>query len=108
MKIVGALILLNICMLSSLFATAQDGEGISGVVHDSTGAVIAGALVRVGGQNATGAFSTQTDDQGQFLIGVPSEEMFGQRLKPEAGGFALTNPSLTLSVLPDPRIWILC
>ncbi len=95
MKIFGTLILLNICMLSPSFATAQDGATISGVVHDSTGAVIAGALVSVGGQNATGAFSTQTDDQGQFRIGVPSEGVY--QVKVEAGGFALYQSELTLS-----------
>src|SRR5271156_5985438 len=67
--LIAALIIL-VCPTASLSAAAN-AQGIiqlSGIVVDTSGAVIAGATVQVRSANGTVQMTTQTDANGSFII----------------------------------------
>lgn len=101
--------LVSLLLLFSLFASpsrAAEDYTVSGVAHDSTGAVIPGALVTLR-QSGTGAvLRAQADAQGSFHIPLPAEGTYQFEVK--AGGFALyrtqvavtpANPAAALDVI---------
>jgi hypothetical protein len=65
-------------------ATAQSRQS-SGIVHDSTGALIPGAAVTVRQPGTAFEVSTQTDDHGAFQLVLPSPGTYQLEIK--AGGF---------------------
>lgn len=92
-------------LLLAMPAKAVESFTVSGVVHDSTGAVLPRAEIAVHQTNTESTFSTETDAQGSFHIDLPAIGIY--RLEVIAAGFApyqvqttLTseNPTVTLDI----------
>jgi hypothetical protein len=72
-------------MFAVSVATAQSCQS-SGIVHDSTGALVPGAAVTLRQPGTAFEVSSQTDDQGAFELALPSAGTYQLEIK--AGGFA--------------------
>jgi hypothetical protein len=72
-------------MFAVSVATAQSCQS-SGIVHDSTGALVPGAAVILRQPGTAFEVSSQTDDQGAFQLALPSAGTYQLEIK--AGGFA--------------------
>jgi len=84
----------NILILCILFvfqcrpaSATQEDYTLSGVAHDPTGAFIQGAQVTVRLTESDTVLSSQTDEQGSFLIALPLAGTYD--LEVRAGGFSL-------------------
>jgi hypothetical protein len=77
-------------------AQAAASATVSGIVRDSSDAVVAGAVVRVRNHETNQTVDTTTDAQGRYrLLYVPVGDY---HLSADAPGFATANVNLTLSV----------
>jgi len=78
-------LLLLLLLASSCWAS--DNFTVSGIVHDPSGAVVAGASVTLRQPGKDAVLSTQTDAQGSFRIALPATGTY--QLEVLAEGFAL-------------------
>jgi hypothetical protein len=83
-------------------ATAQSCQS-SGIVHDSTGALVPGASVTIRQLGTIFEVSSQTDDQGVFQLALPSPGTYQLEIK--AGGFALYQTQVIVT-LADPTAYL--
>jgi len=84
---------------------ASDSFSVSGIVHDTTGAVIPGASITVRQPQGDAAQSTQTDAQGSFQIPLPAAGTY--QLEVQAGGFMPHHTQATAtSQNPDVKVEI--
>jgi iron complex outermembrane receptor protein len=101
-KTVWTAIMAVVCLLAQVHSTvaqaAPQTGAVSGVVHDSTGAVVSGAKIEI--QVAAGISKhTVTDQRGRFLLkAIPTGEY---KLVVEASGFA---PATVSSVVAQPGV----
>jgi hypothetical protein len=89
-----SLAIILFCASYASFLTAQDEFIVRGNAHDSSGAVIPGAAISVGGPGA-GAGESKTDAEGNFLLRFPAPGKYAFRV--EAEGFIPAELSVTLS-----------
>lgn len=85
-----------IALPAYLHAQAAGSATVTGVVRDSTEAVVVGASVQVRNHATNQTFSTATDREGRYRL--PFVPVGDYHLTVEAPGFATTNVNLTLGV----------
>jgi len=97
--------LLFFLLLLASSSWASDSFSVSGIVHDTTGAVIPGASITVRQPQGDAAQSTQTDAQGSFQIPLPAAGTY--QLEVQAGGFMPHHTQATAtSQNPDVKVEI--
>jgi len=72
-------------LLFGSYSWGSDSFSVSGIVHDSTGAVIPGASISVRVSPTDVVLSTQADALGKFLIAVPAAAVY--QMQVQAAGF---------------------
>ena len=92
------LFIFHIFAVSALIAQSCQS---SGVVHDSTGALVPGAGVTIHQPGTAFELSSQTDDQGTFQLALPFPGTYQLEIK--AGGFAAYQTQVVVTPA-DPSV----